>query len=489
MAIFDITYVGDMPYLKLEGGTVTGDTIFNNSVTANSASITNNLAVGSINGVTVGSSPKFTDTVATTTTSGSGNAVTEITASNGALTVTKGTSFSTSTHTHGNITNAGDITATATIASGDRLVINDESASKITNSSITFGTDTSKFLRNDGTWASISSIMPAIYHQGAITALSNKKQYGASVSLSNYIIFAGGLTDTSHYTSIVDAYNSSLTRSTPTALSETAAHLAGAKVGSYALFAGGYGSSSHTITTVNAYNSSLTRSNPTALSSARMQLGGASIGNYALFAGGSASYSNGSTTIDAYNSSLTRSTPTALSVAMEPVGISTSNYAFFGGTTSTVTTNVVNIYNSSLTRSIPSTLESSDKQYMSGYGLDKYAFFGGGKIRNTPSIVIEVYNESLVLMSTNLNVGRYNMIATNLSSLYVLFGGGSTISSSSIVTQKIVEAIDTSLTVTQITPLDNVRVNAQAGSIGNYAVFAGGFSSSVIADAEAYTIF
>lgn len=58
----------------------------------------------------------------------------------------------TSSHTHGNITNAGDITATATIANGDRIVINDESASKITNSSITFGTDTTTFLANNGTW-------------------------------------------------------------------------------------------------------------------------------------------------------------------------------------------------------------------------------------------------------------------------------------------------------------------------------------------------
>ena len=73
MAIFDITYVGDMPYLKLEGGTVTGATIFNSSIAANSGSITNNLAVGSINGVTVGQSPKFTDTtysVATTSVAG-----------------------------------------------------------------------------------------------------------------------------------------------------------------------------------------------------------------------------------------------------------------------------------------------------------------------------------------------------------------------------------------------------------------------------------
>ena len=58
-----------------------------------------------------------------------------------------------STHTHGNITNSGDITTSSTIASGDRLVINDESSSKITNSSITFGTSETQFLTNKGTWA------------------------------------------------------------------------------------------------------------------------------------------------------------------------------------------------------------------------------------------------------------------------------------------------------------------------------------------------
>lgn len=63
------------------------------------------------------------------------------------------TSRAASSHTHGNITNGGDITATApTISSGDKLIINDESASKITNGP-SFGTDTTKYLRNDGTWA------------------------------------------------------------------------------------------------------------------------------------------------------------------------------------------------------------------------------------------------------------------------------------------------------------------------------------------------
>ena len=62
------------------------------------------------------------------------------------------TSRAASSHTHGNITNGGDITATApTIANGDKLIINDESASKITNGP-SFGTSTTSFLANNGTW-------------------------------------------------------------------------------------------------------------------------------------------------------------------------------------------------------------------------------------------------------------------------------------------------------------------------------------------------
>lgn len=57
---------------------------------------TGNLTVTKINGVEVGSTPKFTDTITTVTTSGSGNAITAISASNGAITATKGTTFLTS---------------------------------------------------------------------------------------------------------------------------------------------------------------------------------------------------------------------------------------------------------------------------------------------------------------------------------------------------------------------------------------------------------
>ena len=83
----------------------------------------------------------------------------------GVTAATSGTDYAAASHTHGEITSGGDITTNATIASGDRLVINDESASKIKNSSITFGTSTSTFLANNGTWATPS---------GAVTSVNTK---------------------------------------------------------------------------------------------------------------------------------------------------------------------------------------------------------------------------------------------------------------------------------------------------------------------------
>lgn len=58
-----------------------------------------------------------------------------------------------SSHAHGDITSGGDITATApTIANGDQLIINDDSASKITNGPTFDGSTTTSFLSKKGTW-------------------------------------------------------------------------------------------------------------------------------------------------------------------------------------------------------------------------------------------------------------------------------------------------------------------------------------------------
>ena len=65
--------------------------------------------------------------------------------------------LSSASHTHGNITSGGDITATApTIASGDQIIINDNSASKITNGPTFDGSTTTTALTPKGTWETFS---------------------------------------------------------------------------------------------------------------------------------------------------------------------------------------------------------------------------------------------------------------------------------------------------------------------------------------------
>ena len=124
--------------MPLTGGNVTGPVNFGDSVSIDdltagtlivtgNSSFTNNAQFNTINGVAVGSNPKFTDTITTVSTTGSGNAVTAITASNGAITVTKGTTFLTgitssqvttalgytpynSTNPNGYTTNTGTVT-------------------------------------------------------------------------------------------------------------------------------------------------------------------------------------------------------------------------------------------------------------------------------------------------------------------------------------------------------------------------------------------
>ena len=70
--------------------------------------------------------------------------------------------YTPSSHSHGNITNGGDITAAApTIANGDQIVINDHSASKITNGPTFDGSTTTQYLSKKGTWEDISDTLVA----------------------------------------------------------------------------------------------------------------------------------------------------------------------------------------------------------------------------------------------------------------------------------------------------------------------------------------
>ena len=86
-----------------------------------------------------------------------------------------------SSHTHGNVTNAGAITATAVaIANGDSFAIVDSSASgKLVKSSITFdGSTTTKALSQKGTWVDFAS--STHNHDSAYAAKSHTHTFGTT---------------------------------------------------------------------------------------------------------------------------------------------------------------------------------------------------------------------------------------------------------------------------------------------------------------------
>ena len=245
--------IKDNNALPLTGGSVTGPVSFGDSVSIDDATIgslvvdggasfTNNIQANTINGVTVGNSPKFTDTnteVSTLTlTSGStagtaltsggkftltagsktvsftmptiptvpSNIVNTITTTAGAhtaITSQKGNvSFNvpttaahvgaaTSNHAHGNITNGGDITATApTIASGDQIIINDNSASKITNGPTFDGSTTTTALTPKGTWENFSKF------SGSYNDLTNKPTIPSVATLLDVFYPVGTIYET-----------------------------------------------------------------------------------------------------------------------------------------------------------------------------------------------------------------------------------------------------------------------------------------------------
>ena len=181
--------IKDENALPLTGGSVTGPVSFGDSVSIDeatigdlvvngSASFTNNIQANTINGVTVGSSPKFTDTVTTATTTGSGNAVTSITASNGVLNVTKGTTFLTS---HQDISGKAD---KATTLAGYGIT-----DAKIASGTITLGSNTITPLTSSSTLnaAKLSGAIPSAVTATTQTAGDSSTKIATTAFVSSAI--------------------------------------------------------------------------------------------------------------------------------------------------------------------------------------------------------------------------------------------------------------------------------------------------------------
>lgn len=283
-------------------------------------------------------------------------------------------------------------------------------------------------------------------YYGTATALSVGRVNIQGVSTSHHALFGGGYNGASK--TIVDAYNASLTRTTPSALQcGGGSGVIGAPAGQYAIFTISDITPYGNTPTLNAdaYDLSLTRSTiavakyahffmsiPASTQSAAIFSGGCfyennallgpsgsecyavtsgltiqkinnmssgesptacSFGTNALYAGGSTyetsenkSKKIASNTVDAYDTSLTRTNPTALSATGFFYGASLGNYALFASKS-----NDVNLYDQSLTRTTLRKL-SVERTGVASATIGNYALYAGGKISNDNySNAVDVY--------------------------------------------------------------------------------------------------
>lgn len=172
--------IKDNNALPLTGGSVTGPVSFGDSVTIDdltagqlvvdgALSVANNLQAYQINGVTVGTSPKFTDTVTTVSVTGTGNAVTAASASNGAVTLTKGATFLTAHNTYTVSTTGSGNAVTAVSLSGTTLTV---------TKGTTFSTT------DTNTWRNIKVNGTEVLGTGISSGAVNFKQ-GTGINITN----------------------------------------------------------------------------------------------------------------------------------------------------------------------------------------------------------------------------------------------------------------------------------------------------------------
>lgn len=219
----------------------------------------------------------------------------------------------------------------------------------------------------------------------------------------------------------------------------------------------------------------------TPLSSARMNLGAASVGNYALFAGGyNGSYLN---IVDAYYTDLSHSQAATLYVTKDRMGsAAVAGYALFVGGertgNSSYTTNSVDAYSQSLTHTNPTTLGTA-RRGIAAATTGGYALFAGGiqafgDTTGIASALVVSYDASLTYtLQTSLSESRSGLAGVSVGN-YALFGGGY-----GSATSKTVDAYDASLTRTVTSDgLQTAVYRLAATSAGEYALFGGGYTGS-----------
>lgn len=343
-----------------------------------------------------------------------------------------------------------------------------------------------------------------LMYYGTITSLSTARYDLGATHVGDYALFGGGRTGAMAPSNVVDAYNSSLTRSTATTLSAKRYRLAGGHVGNYALFSGGSGTLLNSAV-VNAYDTSLTRSNATSGAS-MSDFSGACTSNHAIF-GPRQQYSGGSTSSGkaaAYDSSLTKSDISPTSISYE-AGTHIGDLAIFqlayyhmtGGTNN----GLILIDNDLTYTNSQASTGLSARIYSAATTTGSYALFAGGQsfltadsylyYGVTQTDVIAVDENLTVTIAPSLTEGRCFMGATHIGEFAIFAGGGMSShssSSQSYSASSSVDVYDSSLTKTMQGTINTAKYGLVATHIGKYAIFGGGVGSANSAVVEAYTV-
>lgn len=298
----------------------------------------------------------------------------------------------------------------------------------------------------------------------AITQLTTARDYHCAVSNPSYALFAGGSTTSGVLTNTVEAYNSTLVKSTSSAiLAAPIGSAAGASIGAYALIFGGINSSNNAVYYVHFIDTNLIRTLKDDLLNNAWGMYGASNTNYAIGAGGSIS-SAIRRNITGWDATLTRVTGLLGTQAREGACVSTPARAIFGGGTG-----AVEAVNNSFQVSVLTPL-SPNRFYLSAAKAGNYALFAGGYVASNVATV-DYYDANAVHGSgPDLQSARRDMASASLGD-YAIFACGS-LAGTDVSSD--VDCYDTYLVRSSLQNVDVSRYYAKGVTIGDYAIFAGG---------------
>lgn len=270
-----------------------------------------------------------------------------------------------------------------------------------------------------------------------------------------------------------------------TTLSVARPNMASTSIGNFALFGGGGKTSSSGRTEIDVYNDSLTKLSNKSLKRGRHELSAASNGSYAIFAEGLRAANTAAKCVEAFDASLTSYDATSLNSSygyIRMASTSIGNFALFGGghyATGNKCLPYIYAYDKSLTLSSPTGFGNNyARMYIGATSTNTHALFAGGYSVTEDAAEndvynyfdrVDVYDQSLTRTTATLSQGRYGIGAVSRGD-YAIFAGGVTSSSN---VSSVVDVFDKSLTRTTHN-LDISLSHLTTAPLKDYAILAGG---------------